>query len=115
MFVILKGITPNRLLYLGDGLPVGIEPIQSHVEQEAFAVEGNPFSNSLQINIKLEFQGEAMLQLTDMNGKIVRQSKIMLHGRASRFLMQTHDLAPGAYVCTLVAGGESFSEKIIKQ
>ncbi len=104
----------SRLVYFGDGLPVGIEPIQSHVEQEAFAIEGNPFSNSLQINIKLEFQGEATLQLTDMNGKIVRQSKIMLHGRASRFLMQTHDLAPGAYVCTLVAGGESFSEVVVK-
>ncbi len=108
-------LSESRLVYFGDGLPVGIEPIQSHVEQEAFAIEGNPFSNSLQINIKLEFQGEATLQLTDMNGKIVRQSKIMLHGRASRFLMQTHDLAPGAYVCTFVAGGNSFSEKIIKQ
>ncbi len=105
----------SRLVYFGDGLPVGIEPIQSHVEQEAFAIEGNPFSNSLQINIKLEFQGEAMLQLTDMNGKIVRQSKVMLHGRAGRFLMQTHDLAPGAYVCTLVAGGNSFSDIVIKQ
>jgi len=68
-----------------------------------------------QINIKLEFQGEAMLQLTDMNGKIVRQSKIMLHGRASRFLIQTHDLASGAFVCTLVTGDESFSERVIKQ
>ncbi len=49
-----------------------------------------------------------------MNGKIVRQSKIMLHGRASRFLMQTQDLAPGAYVCTLVTGGNSFSEVVVK-
>ncbi len=105
----------NCLLYLGDGLPVGIEPIPTHSEQKAFSIEGNPFSNSLQISINLEFQGEATLQLTDMNGKIVRQSKIMLHGRASRFLIQTHDLAPGAYVCTLVAGGESFSDIVIKQ
>ncbi len=105
----------NRLLYLGDGLPVGIEPIESDVEQEAFSIEGNPFSNSLQINIKLEYQGEAMLQLTDMNGKIVRQSKIQLYCRASRFLMQTHDLAPGAYVCTLTAGEEKYSETVIKK
>ncbi len=106
---------PNRPLYLGDGLPVGIEPIESDVEQEAFSIEGNPFSNSLQINIKLEYQGEAMLQLTDMNGKIVRQSKIQLYCRASRFLMQTHDLAPGAYVCTLTAGKEKYSETVIKK
>ncbi len=105
----------SRLLYLGDGLPVGIEPIQSHAEQQAFSIEGNPFSNSLQISINLEFQGEAMLLLTDMNGKIVRQSKIMLHGRASRFLFQTQDLTPGAYVCSLVAGTERFNEKVVKK
>ncbi len=105
----------SRLVYFGDGLPVGIEPIPTHSEQKAFSIEGNPFSNSLQININLEFQGETTLQLTDMNGKIVRQSKIMLHGRASRFLMQTHDLAPGAYVCSLVAGDESKSLKVVKQ
>ncbi len=105
----------NRLLYLGDGLPVGIEPIPTDDKQEAFTVEGNPFSKSLQISIKLEYQGESTLQLTDMNGKIVCQSKIMLHGRASRFLIQTHDLAPGAYVCTLTAGEEKYSETVIKK
>ncbi len=110
-----KAYGESRLLYLGDGLPVGIEPIPTRDKQEAFSVEGNPFSNSLKINIKLEYQGESTLQLTDMNGKIVCQSKIMLHGRASRFLMQTHDLAPGAYVCTLVAGDESKSLKVVKQ
>ncbi len=105
----------GRLLYLGDGLPVGIQPIPTHDKQQAFSIEGNPFSNSLQISINLEFQGEAMLLLTDMNGKLVRQSKIMLHGRASRFLIQTHDLTPGAYVCSLVAGTERFNEKVVKK
>ncbi len=113
--VIWAGGDFGRLLYLGDGLPVGIEPIPTHDKQQAFSVEGNPFSNSLQINVNLEYQGEATLQLTDMNGKLVRQSKIMLHGRASRFLIQTRDLAPGAYVCTLVAGTKHFNEKVVKK
>ncbi len=60
----------GRLYYLGDGMPVGVDPIGSP-GPSPFKIYGNPISHNLEFSVKLDFQGEALLQVMDMNGKLV--------------------------------------------
>ncbi len=104
----------GRLYYLGDGMPVGVDPI-SHPDAFPFKIYGNPISNNLEFSVNLDFQGETWLQVLDMNGKLVQENRIFLQGNAARFLVNTSRLPSGTYICSLIAGDKRFSEKIVKE
>ncbi len=104
----------GRLLYIGEGLPVGLSALEDP-EPSVFKIYGNPISHNLEFSVNLDFQGEALLQVVDMNGKLVQENRIILQGQAARFLVNTSRLPSGICVCSLIAGDKRFSEKIVKE
>ncbi len=103
----------GRLLYIGDGLPVGVAP-KAKIHPQSFTVYGNPFSDNLEIKVNIAYKGETVFQITDLSGRLVQRNKLMLYGGASQFLINTQNLPAGAYICTLISDKKRFSQRVVK-
>lgn len=89
------------------------EKIESTVVKSTYLkVYPNPFTGSTQIDVFLEEGVQAVLQLTDISGKIIREDKVT--GKV-QVLISGDALAPGIYFCHLLQTNTvPISEKLIK-
>ncbi len=103
----------GRLLYIGDGLPVGTED-RIKKEQSVLSINGNPFKDNLEVRIYSNAPTKAQLTLTDLSGRKIIRENIELHSPTSKFLINTSQLCSGTYICTLIIDGKAYSLKVTK-
>ncbi len=103
----------GRLLYIGDGLPVGTED-RIKKEQSVLSINGNPFKDNLEVRNYSTAPTKAQLTLTDLSGRKIVRKGIYLHSPTSKFVINTSQLCSGTYICTLIIDGKAYSEKVTK-
>jgi len=105
------GIT-GRMMYMGVEMPVGLEPEQKR--SEGMALRSNPVGHALEIDLNLQYSGDALLSLYDLSGKTMMQHKLKLNGSPKGYNFNVGHLKPGMYILSLEYGGQRISEKVVK-
>jgi len=78
------------------------------------SVSPNPVTNYFNVHLQTAAVGKVIFSLMDTQGKIIQKRIIDSHGSLQeRFDM--HGLPKGMYVVKIVAAGQQFTKKIIKQ
>ncbi len=103
----------GRMMYMGEEMPVGLEPEQKRAE--GMALRSNPVGHALEIDLNLQYSGEALLSLYDLSGKTMMQHKLKLNGSPKGYNFNVGHLKPGMYILNLEYGGQRISEKVVKR
>ena len=77
----------------------------------------NPFGENLSIGFSREVSGNVHLVLTDLEGKIAYDRKVVMNGAGNtlELSMQDADLRPGVYILTVVSQGSHYgSVKVVR-
>ncbi len=74
----------------------------------------NPVQNDLQVQIPPAIVGQAVLQIQDISGRILKEQTIRLSNAAFSTSITTADLSKGIYVLVLRSGDEKETKKFIK-
>lgn len=120
-FAILHDSDDDNLIMIDDILIVGGEISTGtntpNTADFRFTTYPNPIENNLNVLFRLPQVAAVSLQVSDMNGKIVRrdlQSEQLQAGEHQRDL-RLGDLPKGAYTVTLVIGEQSLSKVLVKK
>ncbi len=103
----------GRMMYMGEEMPVGLEPEQKRAE--GMALRSNPVGHALEIDLNLQYSGDAMLSLYDLSGKTMMQHRLKLNGSPKGYNFNVGHLKPGMYILNLEYGGQRISEKVVKK
>ena len=106
------GIT-GRMMYMGEEMPVGLEPERKRAE--GMALRSNPVGHALEIDLNLQYSGDALLSLYDLSGKTMMQYNLKLNGSPKGYNFNVGHLKPGMYILNLEYGGQRISEKVVKK
>ncbi|NUM51115.1 MAG: T9SS type A sorting domain-containing protein [Flavobacteriales bacterium] len=101
-------------LNTGNNLRKGREPIAPEKNKAAALLKcyPNPFTGSTQIEISLAEEESAVLQITDVTGKILIEEKVI--GKAIVILSE-NEFLPGIYLCRLLQNGRLLAkDKLVK-
>ncbi len=92
-----------------------IVDIQEFDSFNQFSVYPNPSEGELNIEFSQASSGNAIVQITDINGKLIRAHSIQAQIGNNLVLMDTKDIAPGLYMVNLIQGGSLATKKLIIQ
>lgn len=89
---------------------------QTHENSIALKIYPNPTTDVINFNLDLLAAAKISINLTDVNGKIVRQiSEREASSGVSKISMDLTGLARGIYVATIRIDGASYTQKLVKQ
>ena len=95
------------------------DDIVSVVEQDntlnQFSIYPNPSEGELNIEFSRTSAGSVVVQITDVNGKLVQSHLIQAQVGNNLVFVDTKDIAPGMYLVNLVQGGSYSTKKLIIQ
>lgn len=80
-----------------------------------FSIYPNPSDGELNIEFSLANTGNAIIEITDINGKLIQSNLIQAQVGNNLVFIDTKDLAPGMYLVNLVQGGSKATKKLIIQ
>lgn len=75
----------------------------------------NPVDNELQVQVPNGIKEEAVLQVQDISGKILRQQTLPLNGMVTYTSVVTNGLSKGIYLLVVLHNGSKETVKFIKQ
>lgn len=87
-------------------------PTNEVLEDHNFQVYPNPAQNNVYINFKAEKLGDGLLQLLDINGKLLRSKQIDIRS-FNNHQMSLNDLTAGLYLIKVVSEEYTLSSKIV--
>lgn len=92
--------------------------LQSQVHENSIALKmyPNPVGEVLNFNLDLQTAAKISIDITDANGKIVRQiSERMAKAGVSDISINMNDLTAGVYIAVLKLDGASYPQKFVKK
>lgn len=101
-------------LNVGNNLRKGREQETNKKSETATLIKcyPNPFTGSTQIEISLAEEESAVLQITDISGKILKDEKVT---GSTIITIRENELAPGIYLCRLLKQGKLIAkDKLVK-
>ena len=112
-------LTPNNptvenIIFSVNGADVttGIEDI---VELAEVNVYPNPFVDQIEIQLEVKESAEAMMSITDINGKLILQKELQLVPGTFKDQIDLSNFSSGMYLLNIVHEREILSKKIIKE
>lgn len=106
----------NRIIYGKFDLPTGIGIEENSNETDNISVEIHPNPASMLANIKvnLKVQADITVVLTNMTGQVVKEvNRGVLNSGSADIGIDVSDLPAGTYICTVKAGEEFVTQKLI--
>jgi PKD repeat protein len=92
-----------------------IVEIQEFDSFNQFSVYPNPSDGEFNIEFSQTNAGNVIVQITDVNGKLIRVHSIQAQIGNNLVLIDTKDIAPGLYMVNLIQGGSLATKKLIIQ
>ena len=74
----------------------------------------NPVQKQLQVQIPPAISGQALLQIQDISGRVLKEQSIQLNNALYSTSIDTDELAKGLYILVLKHGNEKQTKKFIK-
>jgi hypothetical protein len=88
--------------------------VSSEVHHSGFiSIYPNPASDRLNLNINSEKDGNCIVQVLDLAGKIQRSFEMQLTEGANRRDLDISDVASGLYIIYVNAGSRSLQKKLV--
>jgi Secretion system C-terminal sorting domain/PKD domain len=75
----------------------------------------NPVQDAINLSITSGMNGQAIMSVTDMNGKVVAQTKNTLRSGKTQLQMNVSDLKPGMYMLQISNGTQTTTRRFVKQ
>lgn len=88
---------------------------QTSNKMEAFAIVPNPAVNQANIMIDAKENGNAMIIVTDLTGKIVEKNNVKLNAGINAYAINTASYNTGTYLVTISNGNWKLTEKLAVQ
>jgi hypothetical protein len=92
--------------------PTGIADLQT-MGYTLDAPRPNPSSGTSRIEFGLPVDGEIALELCDMQGRVVSREVVQARAGSNSHTLNLETLAPGIYLCSLIAEGQRLSTKLV--
>jgi hypothetical protein len=115
-------ISDNHILAGTHGRGLFLSPGGGHLgERKAVSPEGyfrvypNPAAELIHLDIPENINGEHILKIFDMEGRMLRQERIGTGNHNRIHLVSVQDMAQGVYVIRLEAGDRHYSQTFIKK
>jgi hypothetical protein len=101
-------------MYLGDPSDEIVNVEINNLSQE-FTVYPNPSEGELNIEFNQSNAGTAVIQITDVNGKLIQDHIIQAQVGNNMVFIETNAISPGMYLVHLVQGNSKATKKMIIQ
>ncbi len=75
----------------------------------------NPFHHTIWIEARFSTAGTAIVRLSDVTGRLVRQQAVAVRKGANSLQLTTAGEAPGFYMLEVVKDGEQYQQKLVRQ
>lgn len=85
------------------------------LEQTSVSVYPNPANNFVNVNVQSKLSGEALVQLTSVDGRLIAQQALSLVEGRNTANFNTSELAAGVYLIQVASADRIFTEKITVQ
>lgn len=81
----------------------------------SFTVFPNPFTDELVITNNAQLTGNALITLTDLNGKVVYSREVNFTNNESIQIQKTNEMRKGIYFLSILNNGELLHLKVVAQ
>lgn len=114
----LEGISYYRLQIVdrdGSSSFSKVVQVQLPMVNGRLLVSPNPAKEVVHITVQGSKAEKAVLQIVDLEGKVVRAQTVGLIVGSNQFIVPIGSLSMGSYVVSLVADGRQYQQRIIKE
>ncbi len=91
--------------------PLGVTNAQF---QSEISMWPNPVQNSINMSITSRSKNQVIMSITDMNGKMVSQTKSTLRNGKNQIQMDVASLQPGMYIIQVGSGAQTTTKRFVK-
>lgn len=82
-------------------------------ESEGISIYPNPISSESVMNIVLPFDFDALLNIYDINGRLVYSEKVSEDDQCFRIFVDSDLFRPGVYFVSIISGNQIYSDKFL--
>ncbi|HBG71109.1 MAG: hypothetical protein A2W93_02605 [Bacteroidetes bacterium GWF2_43_63] len=82
-------------------------------ESEGISIYPNPISSESVMNIVLPFDFDALLNIYDINGRLVYSEKVSEDDQCFRVFVDSDLFRPGVYFVSIISGNQIYSDKFL--
>ncbi len=94
----------------------GTSGLPAFAEDPRFSVAANPFTDFVNVTTRLNYSGQARLEILDLNGRLFHERRVQFRAGEQTTQLSASDFpSTGAYIIRLITNREQLHRKVVLQ